>query len=376
MIDTALLRHPLVRERIRELPGFLRALPVALAGGGGATLLGLPAAWMCGGAILVALVALFRRNLGFPNWLVTPTYTILGAAMGSTVEAGMLDAFDQPFLSLAALVGAIAGVTGAGFLVLRYLAGWERETAFLSAVPGALAYCVALASDSKTADVPQVALSQTSRLILLVAVIPLLVTASAGGDVSLTPPVRAPSPLGDVAILLACCSAGLWLAHRLRLPAHFITGPFLTSLALHLTGFSHAHIPQWLIVPAYVLMGCNIGVRFGRADPRMILRSVLPTLGSFGLAVLVALGLAELVAPLAGVSVMQAFLAFAPGGIDAMAVLALAMHMDAAFVVLHQVARFLLLTVFLSLGAKLFLPSLRRPATPEAEPDPAPAPGE
>ena len=50
--------------------------------------------------------------------------------------------------------------------------------------------------------------------------------------------------------------------------------------------------------------------------------------------------------------VSQMILAFAPGGIDVMTIMAFALHLDAAFVAAHQLARFLMIAVYAPLLMK------------------------
>ena len=45
-------------------------------------------------------------------------------------------------------------------------------------------------------------------------------------------------------------------------------------------------------------------------------------------------------------------LAFAPGGIEVMTIMAFALHLDAAFVAAHQLVRFLMITVYAPLLMK------------------------
>ncbi|AJE45764.1 ammonia monooxygenase [Celeribacter indicus] len=293
--------------------------------------------------MFVAVAAIRQVPLAVPPALVMPAYVVLGAGMGSAVRPDLLLDFGHPAVSATAILLAILATTAAGYVVLR-LCGWGAETAFFSAVPGALVQSVALAEAVPGVNVPVVAMVQTLRLIVLVTVVPLII-GSVGAPVPV-PVAEVPFDL-PLFLLLATCAIGQFLAHRLRLPAALLIGPFFASLLLHGSGLNAAHVPQPLLIPAYVVIGAHIGTRFGRTSPDVLLRLILPALASTGSGIVVALGVAWGAAAVLSVPPMLAFLAFAPGGIDAMSILALALHLDAGFVVLLQVARFLLLTVLL-----------------------------
>lgn len=319
------------------------ALLLAGCGGGLATWAGVPAGWLCGAALFVAVAAIRQVPLAVPAVLVMPAYIVLGAGMGSAVRPDLLAGFSHPGVSAAAILLAILGTTAAGYAVLR-LCRWGSETAFFSAIPGALVQSVALAEAAPGANVPVVAMAQTLRLIVLVTVVPLII----GSTGAPAPNSGATGAFGlPLLLLLAACLSGQLLARKLRLPAALLIGPFFVSLLLHGFGLSTARVPQPLLIPAYLIIGAHIGSRFGRTSPAVLLRSILPALAATASGIIVAFGIAWGAAKVLSVPPTLAFLAFAPGGIDAMSILALALHLDAGFVVLHQVARFLLLTVLL-----------------------------
>ena len=59
---------------------------------------------------------------------------------------------------------------------LVHVSGWDRETAFYAAVPGALSYVIAVAATT-SADIRKVAVSQSIRIFLLVAALPAIIVA-------------------------------------------------------------------------------------------------------------------------------------------------------------------------------------------------------
>ena len=70
-------------------------------------------------------------------------------------------------------------------------------------------------------------------------------------------------------------------------------------------------------------------------------RLVPAALGSFTLSMIVAAAFAGLASRLAGVGFADALVAFAPGGLEAMMMLALVLGLDPLYVGVHHLARFL-----------------------------------
>ena len=83
-----------------------------------------------------------------------------------------------------------------------------------------------------------------------------------------------------------------------------------------------------------------VGSRFAGTNLRFLGGILLASIGAFVVATGIALAMAMGVAAVTGVPTDQAIVAFAPGGLDAMMSLSLALNMDSAFVAAHQFARF------------------------------------
>ena len=127
-----------------------------------------------------------------------------------------------------------------------------------------------------------------------------------------------------------------------RLPALVMFGPIALSAAAHLGGLTETVPPNWVVQTAQLVIGTSLGARFG-ALPRARLRLAL------GLAALVtaislalALGAAMVLHAFVGEPVPAVFLAFAPGGIAEMSLVALSLQVSVVFVSLHHVARIVL----------------------------------
>lgn len=325
------------------------SLAIAAVGGGLAHIAGLPAAWLAGSAVAVSGAAIAGFPVGLPGRLRDVVFVLLGVSMGTGVTPQTLERAIHWPVSLAVLVVFIAAVIAAGFLYFRRVSGWDRESAFFAAIPGALSYVLALAVTSR-ADLPKVATAQSIRVFALVAVLPLVI----GSVQEVVPPQLPPvGGLGEILALIGGCAVAGVLAAKVRVPAGLLTGAFFASAAAHGSGLVSTGLPWWLTVPSFVALGVVIGARFTGTTPRTLVALAGASLGGLAVSVAVSVAAALVVVALTDTTLGQALLAFAPGGLEAMIVLSLLLGIDPAFVATHQLARFVIIALTLPLAARL-----------------------
>ena len=312
-------------------------LLVATAGAWLATVLSIPASWMCGAMIAVTAVSFGRLDTRLPVPLVEFSFLLIGIALGAGLTPELLGSIGAWPLSLAALLLTVVAVTAGSRWYLVRVSGWDRDTAFYSAVPGALSYVIAVAATTG-ADLRKVAVSQSIRIFLLVAALPTIIVALEGGPPTAPPVVSASWP--QMALLVAVSVITGFVFRYFRVPAGLLTGSFAGSSFLHGAGLVAGTLPQPAINVAFVLLGALVGSRFVGTSFGFLARILLPSFGAFLVATGIAAAFALAVAVAIDVPFDQAIVAFAPGGLDAMMSLALALHMDTAFVAAHQFARF------------------------------------
>jgi membrane AbrB-like protein len=153
---------------------------------------------------------------------------------------------------------------------------------------------------------------------------------------------------------LAAAAAGQLLGRLVRLSAWPLLGPMLLLAALHLTGvLPHIELPRWLLALCYAMVGWNIGLGFRRESllhaARTLPAILLTILGLMGFCA----GLAWCLTRWAGVDLLTAYLATSPGGLDSVAIIASATHVDLPFVMSLQGVRLIFVIVLAPLLTKL-----------------------
>jgi uncharacterized protein len=260
-------------------------------------------------------------------------------------------------LSLIGLGLTMIVVTASSYAYLRRVAGWDPATAYFGSIPGALSMTLAVAETSP-ADLRRVSMSQTIRLFMLVAVVPLMVTAV---DVPPHGSMDVVDDPADLALLMAAGAGGAVLGVLARLPAGLLLGAFIASGLLHGSGVVEGQVPPMLLVPAFILLGVMLGLRFAGTGWRALAGMLHASLGAFAAGITAAFIGAVAVSHLLALPLGQVLVAFAPGGLEAMAILALALAVDPAYVAAHHLARFLAMTVVVPLLAPLVYGRGKRP---------------
>ncbi|MEP2578748.1 MAG: AbrB family transcriptional regulator [Roseibium sp.] len=313
-------------------------LLVAACGGGIFHLLGLPAAPLSGAMVFVAVTTLAGAPTLLPDRLRDALFIAIGISMGAGVQPDLIErAGDWP-VSMALLVVVVICVTLAGYAVLHLGAKWSKETAYFGAIPGALSYVIALASE-RGADLPRIASSQSLRLFVLVAILPFAVVSSSEVDAGAVQGVAASSPV-EILVGVALCLAASWLAVRMRVPGGWMTGAFFMSAALNATGILTLALPQFVLVLCFVMFGAMIGTRFASMTFHQFVSVLGASLAAFCAAFLTSIAGALLMSALVDIPFGQALLAYAPGGLEDMTLLAFMLDLDPTFVAAHQIARF------------------------------------
>jgi len=335
----------LARIDLRSLGWILLSVAIAAAGGGLFAALGWPAAWLMGAMVATAAAALAGLPVGLPGRLRDGAFLLLGISMGSSLTPESIAAMRAWPGSIALLFASIAATLLVSATYLERIQGWDRTTARFAAMPGAFSAVAAIAATS-TADLPRVMLAQSLRVFTLVALMPPVLTMANGGLAQrAAAAVGAPAPhvnsLGEGLAVVAASAAAAVALDRLRVPAGTLLGAMLASAALHATGLVHGRFPQPLIVLGFIATGAVIGARFRGTTLGTIVRTVPGALASILLALAVSAGFAAAGVWLLGLPFGQLWLAYAPGGVEAMAAMALVLDLAPAFVGAHHILRIL-----------------------------------
>ncbi len=335
----------------KDLSRFLLTIGLGCAGGYVASLLSLPLAWMIGAMLTTTVAAMLGAPLHVYGWLRNVMVCVLGVMLGSSFTPDIFSVIGDWVVSLALLAAYVAVAGGVCFLFFHKLCGFDKPTAYFAGMPGGLAEMV-IVGEAFGGDSRVIALAHGLRVLFVVLVVPFGFQLFEHFDMASRPPPGLPLlaiPLQDLAVLLAVGVAGYFGSQLLKIPASRLVGPMLLSMAVHLTGWTAAKPPIELIYAAQVVIGAAIGTRFANTSASLIGRISLQALGSTAILVGFTLLFAAGLHALLGLPFEGLVLAYAPGGLAEMSLIALALSADAAFVATHHIARI----VFVVIGAPL-----------------------
>lgn len=337
--------------------GFLAlTLAAGSAGGALATLLALPAGWLVGSMLAAAALVIARVPLFLPERVRQVIFVLLGLSMGSGFTPETFSTMFKWPASLLGLFVAVVGVMVGCVMFLSRAAGWDKATAFFASVPGAMSYVLAAALRSP-ADMRLVVVAQMLRLLVLMAVLPIVVRATMPYELPPAATVEA-GALGGIVGIAVEMAAGFALGILLEwlgVPAGLMLGGMIAGSTLHLSGVLGGAMPAAVLIPCQVLLGCFIGLRFADTDIKLLREAAMPSLVSFIIAIAIAAACAYAVAIGLELPVGQVLVAFAPGGLEAMTIMAFVLGLDPAYVGAHQLARFFAISMLLPFVVKFYL---------------------
>jgi membrane AbrB-like protein len=328
-------------------------LGVAAAGGAALGLAGLPAGWLSGSILAVAVAAFSGRPMLMPQLLARAIFVVIGISLGAVVTPQTLHGMATYPASIAVLIVAIACVSLAGAAYLHFVHGWKLLSAYLASSPGGMSQVLVVAAELG-ADLHAIAIVQSLRVVIIALGLPagLALFGFAGHAMR-----RGDGPLtfagaDELAILVAVSTVVALIAYRLRFPGGLLFGAMFASAALHGTALIHAVVPPWVANAAMVALGGVIGARFANMPLRLLAHYLAAAFGSFAVAVGIAAVFAGGLIAVLSLPVADVMIAFAPGSVDAMMLLALALHLDPVYVGAHHVSRVIFVSLVMPLIAR------------------------
>lgn len=318
-------------------------LCAGLLGGVVFRLIGLPMPWLLGPIIGAAVAAMMGLPSGLPRWLRGSVLVVLGLMIGSTVHQSTLAHIARWPVSMSAVALYVTLCTGGMYAVLRRFGGFDPVTAYFAAAPGGFVAMTVIGGAFGGRE-RSIALTHAVRVVLVVFTIVLSYHLLLG--ISASPHTAGPAPvLGwhQWAELTLIGAAGWLLGRLLHLPSSAMLGPLLLFAATRVAGFNPPSMPRPPLLAAEVILGSGIGAGFAGATLRELRQSILISLAATGGMLGLSLAFSLALRAVTGIPVETLFLAFSPGGLSGVSLIALALGIEPAFVTAHNVLRVLLI---------------------------------
>jgi hypothetical protein len=320
---------------------FFAALLIGTFGGWIFARAGLPLPWMLGSMTACTLASLVRAPIDAPGAVRPPMTIIIGVMLGAGFTPEIIESVGTWIPTVLGLAGFILVSGAACVTYFRRVAGFDRPTAYFAGMPGGLVEMV-IAGEDKGGDARTIALVHSARVLLVVLTLPFLVRLISGAPLGPRPELGVSvfeTPWRDEIWLLGTALAGALLGHVLRLPARLLLGPVLVSGAVHALGWTRFAPAIEIVIVAQLVLGTSIGCRFAGTAPREIIRILLLSLGSTVILLTITAVFAAGVSHVSSYGQVPLLLAYSPGGLAEMSLVALSLGIEVAFVAAHHIVR-------------------------------------
>ncbi|MBM1175015.1 AbrB family transcriptional regulator [Microvirga arabica] len=326
---------------------FLAALLVGAAGGWTFVRLSLPLPWMLGSMTACTVAALLRAPVAAPAAVRPPMTMIIGVMLGVGFTPQIIESVADWLPTVLGLAGFVLVSGTACVTYFRRIAGFDLPTAYFAGMPGGLVEMV-IAGEEKGGDARTIALVHSARILLIVLTLPFLVQLMSGTALGTRPQLGLSifeTSWSDEVWLIATALAGALLGQILRLPARLLLGPMLVSAVVHVLGWTEFAPAIEIVNIAQLVLGTSIGCRFVGTAPREILRILALSLGSTVILLTITAAYAHGMSYVSSYGRVPLLLAYSPGGLAEMSLVALSLGIEVAFVAAHHIIRVLIVMV-------------------------------
>lgn len=302
---------------------------------------GIPAALLLGPMLAGMVLSIAGVRLTLPRRPFIFAQGVIGCMIAKILPGSVsVSAFGHWPLFMVGVMSVIF----ASFFLAWVMARWKilpGTTSVWGLSPGA-ATVMTLMAELHGADIQLVAFMQYLRVIMAAAVASTVARLCGIALHHTTSTISWFAPIAWEPFIetLGLIVGSVLLAHRLRFRTGALLIPLILGTFLTYEGWMTIELPRWFLAIAYAFVGWRIGLQFTRhllmhaakTLPRIVLGTAV-LIGTCGV-----LGL--LLALVAHIDPLTAYLATSPGGADTVAIIAASSHVDVPFVMSMQIARF------------------------------------
>ena len=335
-------------------------LAAGALGGGFGSLLNVPMPWLLGTIAGTAAAALAGKPVAVSKRLRDAMLVLIGLMIGMRLTPQSLAHVVRWPWSLFGIVLYVVLVVTVLYRALRRWAGFDTVTAFFAAAPGGF-MAMAVIGREQGGSVRNIALFHSIRVVLVVFTIVMGYHLLLGkGDAGVRYVSLGRIDFGQAMGLVGLGAAGALLGYRLRLPAATMLGPLALAALANFAGWLSGPMPTLPILLAEWVLGSSIGTDFAGVRPVELARGLATATAATAFMLLLSVAFSVVLMPLTGMPFDALLLAFAPGGLSGVSLIALALGIQPAFVTTHTLLRVLLILLGGPLVFRLISPQSPR----------------
>ena len=319
----------------------LLCLLLAIAVGTALQYVGVPHGLLLGSVLSTAIIVsqsgfspTLRFSLGFVQ-------IVLGIATGLMFQAWDNQTVASLLPSLGLLLLCLAVQVGVAGLWLYKVTGWNAKDSLLAVYPGALAAVFDLLESERASS--KVIVVHLVRLLSITVLVSFCIPGTPGLAAAESSPWVLSTVLTLASLIVLCLLSGRLLL-RFGVPAPFmLTAIVLTGVFIKVGYLQTFHMPQWSVDFASVLLGVLIGSKFQDISFKDLVRHGRAGLMGVVLMLLVAAAFAAVAGKFLGSDPLTAWLAYMPGAIETITIVAFSGGLNVVFILSHHLVRMVLL---------------------------------
>ena len=279
---------------------------------------------------------------------------LVGGAFGDDIIGKLWQWWDTVLLMLFTTIA----VSALSYQFLRRYCGYDKILSYFCCVPGGQAEAIILARDLVEKDYV-VALFHLIRVFIVFVSTPLLLAVIEGqsavdrsNDMLVAMPSLMDLPASDILAFFVLALGGYAFARLIKMPMAHLLGPLSLSSLAHYLGMVELPRVNEFVILAQLVIGGGIGARLSKVAFRelfsyfkmAVLNTMIVLTGYVSVAVFITV--------IYDASFLEIWMAFVPGGLYEVTLLALVFGFDVAFIAFHHTTRVLLIFFTLPAFAK------------------------
>lgn len=309
--------------------------------------------WLFGPILAAILLKKYTTlNYHWPKWLGDLALYILGTQIGVSFTKEILgdianDFWSIIFLSVMIIVSAVVIS-----ILFKHTTGCTTETALLASIPGALSQMIVMAEENKRANILIVTLTQTSRLLFVIMIVP-FISKMTSKDVSQGNIHKAKDMFDllnfqQIIIIVLMIAAAIFILKYIHFPVPDLLGPTFAIIIWNLTTGLNFSVPYSLISIAQILFGVRIGLQMydlsNQINRKLFYGIAIQNILLFSAALLLSL----LFSAFSTHQFNDIFLSAAPGGMAQIVIVAIETGASVAMISSYHIFRIFIILLVVS----------------------------
>lgn len=319
----------------------LLCLLIATGVGTALQYVGVPHGLLLGSILATSLIASNLRfaptlplGLGFVQIVLGIATGLMFKAWDSHTAAAMLPSLGILFLCLTAQIAM------ASFWLFK-VSGWNLKDSLLAVYPGALAAVFDLLESERASG--KVIVVHLVRLLSITVLVSFLIPAQTGMALAESSPLVFSTVLTVLSLIALSIGIGRLLL-RIGVPAPFMLTAIVATAASIKMGYLHNfQMPEWSVDAATVIIGVLIGSKFKDISFAELIRHGRAGVMAVALMLLIAAAFAGVAGRVLGSDPLSLWMAYMPGAIETIAIVAFGGGLNVVFILTHHLVRMVVL---------------------------------